>query len=274
MINRFLSFMSIDDRDTQESKLYYFQLVLLLTSVIHHVDLSVILLGCALLGLNTRYSRPAALVALLVLLLGVVTFFPGVANHTYFEVILLAFLCWIDRSKEEQRELFFQSCRWFLIIVFFYAGVQKVWYGEYFDGRYLAYLASVAEKTRTAFELLLPPEELSRLIGYQIRPGSGPFLVDSLFFKTLSNMAWISEIAVALLLLFRRTRTLGIIFGVGTMFAIEFIARELVFGILILNLLFLFSTRDVNRRLLPAYICALIYLAAVALSWAPHFYWV
>ena len=189
MIDRFLSLMSIDDRDTQESKLWCFQLVLLLTSAIHHVDLSVILLGCALLGLKARYSRPAALVALIVLLLGVVTFFPGVANHTYFEVILLAFLCWIDRSKEEQRELFFQSCRWFLIIVFFYSGVQKVWYGEYFDGRYLAYLASVAERTRAGFELLLPPEELSRLLGYRIRPGSGPFLVDSLFFKTLSNMA-------------------------------------------------------------------------------------
>ena len=210
MINRFLSFMSIDDRDTQESKLYYFQLVLLLTSAIHHVDLSVILLGCALLGLNTRYSRPAALVALLVLLLGVVTFFPGVANHTYFEVILLAFLCWIDRSKEEQRELFFQSCRWFLIIVFFYSGVQKAWYGEYFDGRYLAHLVTAVERTRTGFELLLPPEEFSRLLSYRILPGNGPFLVDSLFFKILSNGAWISEITAALLLLFRRTRTLGL----------------------------------------------------------------
>ena len=278
MVDRFLSFMSIDDRAIQESKLFYFQLILLLTTAVHQVDhgLQYVLpiLGCALLGLKARYGRLAALGALVVLLIVLVPNFPSIANHSFFEAILIALLCWIDRSEEEQRELFFQVCRWFLIIVFFYSGVQKVWYGEYFDGRYLAFLATVALKTRTAFELLLPPEELSRLLGYRIVPGSGPFLIDSLFFKIMSNGVWISEIAGALLLLFRRTRTLGILFGIGMMFAVMFIARELIFGILVLNLLFLFSARDVNRRLLPAYIGVLIYLVAVELKLVPYFYWV
>ena len=225
------------------------------------------------MGLKARFGRTAALVALAVHLLSLITYFPRFANHAYLEAILLVFLCWIDRSSEEQRELFFQSCRWLMIIIFFYSGVQKAWYGEYFDGRYLAHLVTAVERTRTGFKMLLPPEDFSRLLGYRILPGNGPFLVDSLFFKILSNGAWISEITAALLLLFRRTRTFGIIFSVVMMFAIEFVIRELVFGILVLNLLFLFVTRDVNRRLLPAYICALIYMAAVALGFAPHFYW-
>ncbi len=68
MVDRFLSFMSIDDRATQESKLFYFQLVLLLTTAVHQVDHGlqyvVPILGCALLGLKARYGRLAALGAL------------------------------------------------------------------------------------------------------------------------------------------------------------------------------------------------------------------
>jgi hypothetical protein len=277
MADRFFSVMSIDDRGVQESKLLYFQLVLLLTTAIQQVNYGweyvVILLGCALLGIKADYARPAAFVALLVLLSRHVSTFPVIANHTYLEAILLAFLCWIDRTEEEQRELFFQATRWLVVILFFYSGVQKAWYGEYFDGRFLAFLASQSPKTRTAFELLLPQAEFARLLSYRMQPGNGPFVVDSLFFKILSNGAWISEIAVALLLAFRRTRVLGIIFGVAMMFAIEFIARELIFGILVLSLLFLFATRDINRRLLPVYICALIYMSAGVLGMVPHFYW-
>ncbi len=103
--------MSIDDRDTQESKLFYFQLILLFTAAVQNPEQSVIFLGCALMGLKARFGRTAALVALAVHLLSLITYFPRFANHAYLEAILLAFLCWIDRSSEEQRELFFQSCR-------------------------------------------------------------------------------------------------------------------------------------------------------------------
>ena len=63
-------------------------------------------------------------------------------------------------------------------------------------------------------------------------------------------------------------------FGIFTVFIIEFIAREFVFGVMMISLLFLFCRRDVNRRLLPAYIVFLAYLAAVRLGWVPWLYWV
>ncbi len=199
--------------------------------------------------------------------------FPSVANHSYLELLLLSLYLWIDSSKTEEKELFLQTCRWLTVIIFFYSGVQKLWYGEYFDGRYLVYLAGMADRSRTAFEFLIPLQEMARLISYKREAGSGPFLIDSAIFKVLSNSAWISEIVLGLLLLFRRTWALAVVCAIFSMFVIEFIAREFLFGVLIVSLLFLFCRRDMNRRLLPVYIVFLAYFVAVRLGWVPWLYW-
>jgi uncharacterized membrane protein YphA (DoxX/SURF4 family) len=279
MVDRFLNFMSIDDRETHGSKLASFNLILLLTIVVHQVAderffSAGLILACALVGLNERYRRVATAVVFGVLLVRYGFDFPSVANHSYLELLLLSLYLWIDSSKAEEKELFLQACRWLTVIVFFYSGVQKLWYGEYFDGRYLAYLAGMADRSRIAFEFLIPPQEMARLISYKREAGSGPFLIDSVIFKVVSNGAWISEIVLSLLLLFRGIWPLAVACAIFTMFVIEFIAREFIFGILMISLLFLFCRRDMNRPLLPVYVVSLSYFVAVRLGWVPWVYWV
>jgi len=174
----------------------------LLTIAVHQVTTARwiqagIILLCALVGLKERYRRWATVVVLIVLLVRHVTTFPVVSNHSYLEFILISLYCWIDSSRAEEKELFLQTCRWLTVIIFFYSGVQKLWYGEYFDGRFLAYLAAMADRTRTGFEFFIPPEEFSRLATYAVQAGSGPFLIDSTLFRLLSNSAWISEFLVS-----------------------------------------------------------------------------
>ena len=274
-----MTFMSMDDRESHGSKLASFHLILLLTIAVHQVTTARwiqagIILLCALVGLKERYRLWATVVVLIVLLVRHVTTFPMVSNHSYLEFTLISLYCWIDSSKAEERELFLEACRWLTVIIFFYSGVQKLWYGEYFDGRYLAYLAAVSPKSRMAFELLIQPEELTRLVSYERQAGSGPFLIDSVIFKVVSNGAWISEIVLGLLLLFRKVWPLAVVCAIFTTFVIEFIAREFIFGVLMVSMLFLFCRRDVNRRLLPVYVVFLGYLVAVKLGWVPWLYWV
>ncbi len=279
MVDRFLNFMSMDDRELHGSKLASFHLILLLTIAVHQVTTARwiqagIIFVCALLGLKERYRRWATAVALVVLLVRFVSEFPLISNHSYLEGILLSLYLWIDSSKTEEKELFLQACRWLAVIIFFYSGVQKLWYGEYFDGRYLAYLSTIAPRTRAGFELFVSSEELSRLVSYGTQAGSGPFVIHSTIFKVISNSAWISEIMLGLLLLWRRLWPLAVVFGIFTVFIIEFIAREFIFGILMVSLLFLFCRQDVNRRLLPIYVGLLAYLVAVRLDWVPWLDWV
>jgi len=278
-VERLLGLMSIDDRDTRGSKLASFHLILLLTIAVHQLGndrplQAAILLMCALAGLDRRFRRGSSGVALIVLLVRHVITFPRVSNHSYLEVVLLTLYCWIDDSRDDEQDLFLQACRWLTALIFFYTGVQKLWYGQYFNGRYLAYLAAVAPKTGTAFELLVRPEELARLMGYKREVGSGPFLIDSTFFKLLSNGAWLSEIGLGVALLFRKLWPLAVACAIFTMLVIEFIAREFIFGVLMVSMLFLFTKRDFNRRLLPGYVLFLAYLAAVKLGWVPLLHWV
>ncbi len=279
MVDRFLNFMSTDDRESHGSKLASFNLILLLTIAVHQVTTARwiqagIILLCALVGLKERYRRWATVVVLIVLLVRHVTTFPIVSNHSYLEFILISLYCWIDSSRADEKELFLQTCRWLTVIIFFYSGVQKLWYGEYFDGRFLAFLAAISPKSRMALDLLIQPEELTRLVSYKMQAGSGPFLIDSVIFKVVSNGAWISEIVLGLLLLFRKVWPLAVVCAIFTVFVVEFIARELIFGVLMVSLLFLFCRRDVIRPLLPVYIVFMAYLVAVRLGWVPWLFWV
>ncbi len=79
---------------------------------------------------------------------------------------------------------------------------------------------------------------------------------------------------LGLLLLFRRLWPLAVVCAIFTMFVIEFLAREFIFGVLMVSMLFLYCRPDVNRRLLPVYVVFLAYLAAVKLGWVPWLYWV
>ena len=278
MSERVLAFFDLDDRAERAGKVATFQGLLLLAVALHelrfdHLVGAAVLLSCALLALLPAARRPVLLFAFVWLAVRHLPSFPEISNHLYVELLLLALAGGLDGGKEEEQALFLQACRWLTVLIFFWAGFQKLWYGYWLDGRLLAMLAGLDPDAYAALSWLLPAEEMARLTGYRQAAVPGPFLVDSGFFLLLSNLAWLSELLVAALLLVPRTRTLGALAGLATMLGIQLIARELVFGVLMAALLCLFAPRDWNRRLLPAYALLMLGMVGTRLGWLPELRW-
>ena len=277
-LDRILAFFDVDDRDQRADKLATFQVLVLLGAAFDQFALGSrlgagVLLLCALVSLAPRRGRAAIAVALVWVFVDRVSSFPDLANHAYLELVVLALTCGLNTSKDEERDLLLQCLRWLTVLIFFYAGLQKLWYGNYFDGRVLAMLAGWSVDARTAFELLLSSEDMERLLSYQTAVPRGPYLVDSTFFLVLSNLAWLTELLVAVLLLVPRTRPVGVLVGLSTMIAIEFVAREFVFGLLMAALICLFARGDLNRRLLPIYLSIMVVMLGTHLEWLPAMRW-
>ena len=78
----------------------------------------------------------------------------------------------------------------------------------------------------------------------------------------MSNSVYVIEILAPVFLLLKRTRVFATIGFLFFMAAIQIGALELLFGLLMVNLLLLFLPREVNYRALPA--ATLCYLALFA----------
>jgi hypothetical protein len=192
------------------------------------------------------------------------------ANHVFLEAILLAFfaLCRVERKREA--ELLVQAVRFTFAIFLFYTGLQKVLYGHYFDGRYLAYLAATYDSFELVFSPLIPADELARLqagnelaLGagrQQAALGAGPYRVASPIFVALSNAVYLLEMLLGSGLLARRLRPLAALGGIGLIVAIQAGARELAFGGLAVNVLLSFLPGPWVRRAFPASVAFYLYL--------------
>lgn len=222
----------------------------------------------ALVGLLGR--RREAFLGLVVIQLGVVwAQFPRTGNHKFLELFLLVFLCLADSKREEGRALLLGSLRWIVLLVFFFAGIQKAVHGYYFRGDLLAFYFGL-ENFRLVLEPLLPQEEVLRLSALTRQVGGGPFGSSNLQLVLISNLAWVGESVLALLLLFRRTRVAAIVAAVGLVVMIELAAHELYFGALYMSGLLLFLPVDLNRRLIPAFAALYAWLVLMGLSVLPR----
>ena len=81
-----------------------------------------------------------------------------------------------------------------------------------------------------------------------------------------AHLTYLAEIAVPAMMLWARTRTLGLYAALAMLAGIELVARELFFGLLMVNLLFLWSPKDHSARLEPALYVATVLLVAVRLT--------
>ena len=134
----------------------------------------VALVGC-IPGYGSWAARLAAFplwatrVASVLLLVEIAITVPFTANHVFLEFLCLALLSVLDERDEREAELLLPAFRWLVGIFFFYTGLQKVLYGYYFDGQFLAYLAGTEDRFATVLGLIIPAEELAarlqRLIG-------------------------------------------------------------------------------------------------------------
>ena len=88
----------------------------------------------------------------------------------------------------------------------------------------------------------------------------------------LSNAVYAFEIAAAALLLARATRTATAVSCIVFLGLIEIGAREILFGAVFANLLLLFFSSDLNRRLLPVFALLYLWLVAMRLGLVPPMY--
>jgi len=217
-----------------------------------------------LVGLKQAWRRTALLGLVVIQLYRVIESFPMTANHAFLQLFLLIMIVSCDFEEVEEQTLFLGSTRWLFIIVFFYAGVQKLVHGYYFQGEFFAYHLG-----RDSFALGLAPfmssEELQRFtVELTGRVGDGPYRFESLAMRALSNAAYLAEIVIPGLWLMRRTRFIGVLAAAGFLVITEFMAREFHFGLLFENGLLLFLPSNLNRKLLVPF--ALVYLWMMLIS--------
>jgi hypothetical protein len=192
--------------------------------------------------------------------------FPQAGNHAYLELILCGLLAALDPRVDAERRLLLRSLAWLASVILFWSGVQKLTHGYYFRGEELAYSVWI-ESFRPMLSLLIPAEELARLVSYGREVGDGPYRVASPLFVLVSNAVYVTEIALALLLLVRRLRPYAVAAALVFLAAVEVAAREIFFGLLFANALLLFWPARLHRRLVGVFagllLCLLLIRAGI-----------
>ena len=227
------------------------------------LTLAIITSGALVLGLRREWTRSATGIAALAWTARFYFRWPQSSNHFYIEWLCLMLVWLLGARGDENRKLLLQAIRWLVVIAIFYTGAQKVMYGTYFQGQFLAWEIATKENFAMFFQPFISAEEFSRLRHiHPERVGSGPFIVDSAIFLAISNSVYVVEMLAPLFLLWKRTRlpaTIGFLFFMAS---IQAGALELLFGLLMVDLLLLFLPRDTNYRALPA--ATICYLALFA----------
>lgn len=231
------------------------------------VPYAIVLSGLALLAL-TRHAQRACLAALVLLAVEQISIFPGTPNHVYLEFFCLGMLSVLDVEDEREGQLLLVALRWMALVVLFYAGLQKVLLGYYFQGEFLLFAIAVRDSSADLFALLLPPSEVGRLrSAAQLGPGDGPFRTDSWRFVAAANLVWMFEMAVPFLLAWRRTRTWAVLASIAFVLTLQLAAREVMFALLLTQLLLLLPSGTWNERtrlpVLLAYLYILAFLAGL-----------
>ena len=263
MIERVFAWMDLDDDASSEARLRSFRWVVglaLFAEILAHVDSSrwgyALASGvAAALGCWRRTERVGSAATLSCTVAWGALFYPAVANHLHLLALLAGVLAFVDARRPAERRLALSFIRWYTCIFILWTGLQKVWWGLYFDGRYLAYLTASLENYATALRWLFPDAEIDRLAALDRNtPGSGPFRVESFGFVALSNAIWLTELVQPVLLALACTRRWGVLLGIAMMLGMQLFAREVVFGTIAISMILLFARQDWLPRLLPLWI--------------------
>ena len=70
----------------------------------------------------------------------IVWLFPAVSNHFFLVFYALLLLSIVDLDRPREALLGLQACRFLVVIVLFYSGLQKVLYGTYFHAQLLTWI--------------------------------------------------------------------------------------------------------------------------------------
>jgi hypothetical protein len=231
---------------------------------------TLVLLVVALgLAWTPRFETLASRVALPALLAQLALTLPLTPNHFFLEVWATALLALADRDGGADA-LVLAGLRWLTAIVLFVTGCQKLAYGHYRHGDFLAFMVGRGDRFADLFAWVLPADEIARLASYDaFRGGSGPYRVASAPFVAMSNLVWIAELALPVGVLAVPTRTFATAAAMVFVAALQLGAREAGFALLFLNLLALFAPAPLAKSVAAASLAALAGTALAALGVLP-----
>lgn len=201
-----------------------------------------------------------------------VSLLPDTANHVFLEFFCLLFLCFADDSEPAECDMVIKACCSVFAIVLFYTGFQKVIYGQYFDGQFLAYAVATEDRFAAFLQYVVPANEFTRLRSLEPSTvGSGPFCFEAPWLIAACNSIYIVEMALPVLLQTQRFRGIACVGAILLIVLIELGAREIVFGILFISLATLYFEKNWCGRFLPLVIGVYTYLVAAQLDLVPIF---
>ena len=234
-----------------------------------------LLVICCVIGLIPALARRMSQFAAGLMAVQIVGTLPQTANHIFIEFICVALCALLDERHDGERELLVKALRSFILMFFFYSGLQKVLYGRYFDGQFLAYFIAVDDRFAFPFRYLMPADEFQRLQAMQaLEVGTGPYRVQSAAFLIISNSVYLFEMAAPVFLVLRKTRCIAAVATIAFVIAIELGAKELCFGMLTINLIALFLPGRWIRWLFPFCAALYLYLLVASHDLVPMFHYI
>jgi hypothetical protein len=242
------------------------------TAVLLTAVLAVLASAAALASFKASLARAATVATIVIVAIDFAGQFPGSANHAYLQLVALSLLVVLRDAVDHEIRMLGLALRWLVVAGLFWAGMQKLLYGYYFEGELLAFTISQSPRFAAVLELGMPAGEFERLSRIVIQEGAGPFRVDSLVFVVLSNVAFAAELILPVLLLFAPTRRLGVLATLAYFVAIESAAREVFFGGLMAALVLSCGPSSWIKRAQPIGYAGLLVLLATSVGLLPRWF--
>lgn len=226
--------------------------------------------ACFALSLSRRGETFAIRAALPVLGVQLFATLPLTHNHFFVELYAALLLALPAPSRPESSDPVVAGLRWMTALILFQTGLQKVLYGVWFQGEFLAFMIGQSERFSSLFHLLFPAEEIARLQSHDpLQTGAGPYRVDSVVFVVVSNAVYLAEMGLAVGLLIRRSRVASAVLATLLVLMIQLGAREAGFAFLFASLLLSVLDERISRILLPVFALCELYLLGASLGWLP-----
>jgi hypothetical protein len=285
VLDHVLAWVGDDDPETMAAKMLAFRRYMLvhlavegwfryMTELSHRgvvFAFALIFTMCMGLGLFRGFNRAAVEIVAVAVPLQIAWGFPYVPSHVYLEGLVVILLALFDPAKDEETSVALAGLRWMSLLVLFWGGLKKLFYGYYFDGTFFGQMVGFDPRFKEFFSLVLTPEEHLRLVRlFWPGPlGAGPYTVDSSLVVAMANLAWILGLLLPLGLLVGRLRPLAMAVSILLSIAVALVTREVFLAALLVNLMLLYARRDLNRRLLPLFLLLFAWLLLIAVGVLP-----
>ena len=177
--------------------------------------------------------------------------FPNTPNHRLLELVPLGLAGLTCSQSAVERRVFFSFIRTFALVVLFYAGVQKLLLGTYFEGQYLAYKTYATPSFQNVAHLWCSQAELQYFQSLPWPPYAGltGFKLKTWYGLLISNLTWVLELVLPLLVVFSAKRQVWLV--ITLLFAARFqlAALEAEFFLMMLILLSLYFNDAHEKKL-------------------------